>query len=76
MQFGTGDIEVKGWSDQEVDEALGYLSSIEQSQTNMNEWVFAITDTQHMIVFLFAVLIGYLVSVWYMPATTDIGRWK
>lgn len=66
----------KGWSDAEVDQALDSLSSIEQNTANINEWSYVIMDGSTMIVFLLAVFLGYTISAWFMPATTDLGRWS
>lgn len=90
MQVSGGGAEPKGWTDAEVDQLLEdvedieilvtnmdiNIASIAQHTANMNEWTFVTRDSSIMLVFVLSTLLGYWLSAVYMPATSDIGRWR
>lgn len=67
--------EPKGWSDAEVDQVIDSLIMIETKLSGISNWTYTLMDGTNMLVFLFATVVGYTISQWYLPATTDIGKW-
>lgn len=79
MQFGAGDAEVKGWSDQEVDEALGYLVEIRDSQntiqiatTNTTEYLDILTAVAFFTILIAGINLGYSISHHFVIKSKDI----